>query len=138
MTEVDKLKWLLEEAREFVRPLSQPCIAPTCIACDLTARIDAALAEPVTGNCLRCWALNEMRVSDQRKNDEAQTELRSAYAELQEARAALADAYRRGAEAMRGASITALGSSLGCTHARCWSCPSPAETIHTLPLPEDK
>jgi hypothetical protein len=50
-------------------------------------QIDAALAEPVTGNCLHCWALNELRVSDQRKNDEAQTELCGVYAELHEAHA---------------------------------------------------
>jgi hypothetical protein len=92
MTQNEKLRTLLSEARDCLlsaqgvwRERNEDTYADS--ASELTARIDAALAEPVTGNCLRCWALNELRVSDQRKNDEAQTELRSAYAELQEARA---------------------------------------------------
>lgn len=37
--------------------------------------------------CLKCFALGELRIIDQRKNDEAQEELRGAYAELHRARA---------------------------------------------------
>lgn len=54
-------------------------------AIGLRARIADALAEPVAG-CLRCYALGELRVSDQRKNDELYAELRSVYVELHAAR----------------------------------------------------
>jgi hypothetical protein len=86
MTEVDKLKGLLEEAREFVRPLSQPCIAPTCIACDLTTRIDAALAEPVA-DCSRCETLRELADTAAAEQGLAQRRMMEAQRERDEARA---------------------------------------------------
>jgi hypothetical protein len=92
MTENEKLRELLEEARGAVkRSMGAWTWAGyedhTTDEKALLERIDAALAEPATHNCLRCWALGELRAIDQRKNDEAHKELRAAYAELHTARA---------------------------------------------------
>lgn len=86
MTQNEKLRVLLKEARDWM-------VDDTCRDCErdgreMRQRIEAALAEPVEGGgCLRCYALGELRVIDQRKNDEAQAEIRNVYAELREARA---------------------------------------------------
>jgi hypothetical protein len=97
-------------------------------ASELTARIDAALAEPTGPERSPLypgegtWSVFAEKV----------------VAERDEARAALADAYRRGAEAMRKLALVAVGTNAGCSHMICGYCPSPAGKIRTLPIPEDK
>ena len=140
MTENEKLRALLAEARAYTTDVQNNP------ARDLRRRIDAALAEPVTSNCLQCWALNELRVSDQRKNDETRIELRDVYWELHMARAELSNAYRRGAEAMKLAALAVCDDEAlfhrkrgrATDEVRAFGASLAAARIEALSIPEDK
>jgi hypothetical protein len=110
MSQNERLRALLAEARIWVAPGS-----------DARARIDAALAEPVE---VHPSSLSDVVTLLENERDEA--------------RAEKADAYRRGAEAMREAAAATVGSNAGCSHMVCGYCPSSAEKIRALPIPEDK
>jgi hypothetical protein len=115
VTQNERLRALLKEAR-VLHGCHGVCV-PECI----WSRIDAALAEPVE---VHPSSLSDVVTLLENERDEA--------------RAEKADAYRRGAEAMREAAAATVGSNAGCSHMVCGYCPSSAEKIRALPIPEDK
>ncbi len=149
----ERLRALLKEARVL-----HGCHGVCVLEC-IWSRIDAALAEPVE---VHPSSLSDVVTLLENERDEARAEvqflrgvgcneldgtdvrgpcgacLKCARRERDEARAALADAYRRGAEAMREAAAATVGSNAGCSHMVCGYCPSSAEKIRALPIPEDK
>jgi methylphosphotriester-DNA--protein-cysteine methyltransferase len=158
MTENEKLRALLAEAREWVRTFGEAgCPADQCEECaaadEMVQRIDAALAEPV-GECARCetlrdladkaaWAQGDAQrrmIEEQKQRDEARAEVErlkesnrllrhDADKEWGAAATAIAAAFRRGAEAMREAAMGAAWHSAAMgLH----------ERIKEMPLPEDK
>lgn len=132
MSEVERLRALLAEAREWVVGVQGHA---------LRDRIDAALAEPV-GACANCTAANleGARLIEQRDLARAEVErLRTSW------KWDAIKAYKRGAQAMR----EAAAKHLECPPTGGWVLPSAwkhepcercerARAVRALPIPEDK
>ncbi len=122
MTENEKLRALLKEAREVLLPLADA--EPIA---EFINGIDATLAEPSAQEetehamHLRIRAGYDKTIADSWRAKVAEVER-----ERDEARAALSDAYRRGAEAMREAAANAIPGHYS------------GDIIRALPIPEDK
>jgi hypothetical protein len=159
MTENEKLRALLKEAREALVRAENRMASPPHQVPDAIARIDAALAEPtgpersplcpgegtwsvfaqkvvaerdeVRARCEKLRELADMAAAEQGL---AQRRMMEAQKERDEARAALANAYRRGAEAMREkAAIRAENYFVSAHYASALS-----TQIRHLTIPEDK
>jgi hypothetical protein len=133
VTENEKLRALLAEAREWVRTQGEAgCPDDQCEQCaaadEMLQRIDATLAEPVVDDeyhkAAFRWFDDCMRARKER--DEARAEVER----LREAVNAWAKTaewnYQRGAEAMREA------AARNCAGEVC------SQQIRNLPIPEDK
>lgn len=141
MGEIEKLRALLAEAREFVALFHEAgCPDDQCEGCaaanDMTSRIDAALAEPVEGP-LNVISRLQQQLHEAKSN--ADWLVQQALRERDEARAEverLQGAYQRGAEAMREAAAQGLDRLLTKKKATAiWVSP---DEIRALPVPEDK
>jgi hypothetical protein len=124
MTENEKLRALLAEARDYVGVawgrMSQDGHRDAAEkAGGVAKRIDAALAEPVV-DCSTCDSMSMSYARMERERDDAQVEARRA--------------YQRGAEAMREAAAAELDRLLTQKKATAiWVGP---DEIRAVPLPE--
>ena len=142
MTENEKLRALLAEARLWIKPDS-----------DVRNRIDAALAEPVSG-CVECAqeraeydSLAAQNRLLHRERDEARAEVEKwksryealrtiASAEAAASHAEGAQAYRRGAEAMREKAEAEAWREYSDGKFACEGLRTLARSLRALPLPK--
>lgn len=156
MTENEKLRSLLAEARRELARHVFTQESPVCVNCggesgfdvgracpyaadyDLKQRIDAALAEPVLAPETNYYAeFNKMRD----KAAKYGLALTQAQKERDEARAEAALAYQRGAEAMREAAAGKAYTTLSLHDEPCRRSELRQAVVHAieaLPIPEDK
>lgn len=154
MTEVEKLRALLAEARIRIAPCVQaPC---TNDGCCLRSRIDATLAEPmIAPTPPSLLVFSEIADGLKRERDEARAEVEQLNLALQgaensisahnehEARLRLEcsmlaqEAYQRGAEAMREAAASAVFDRHTTGLLSPAAVTAAVRVIRALPIPED-